>query len=494
MFPMGTPVDHTVEACKSLCAPAAQCVGFTWYTAAKELASGHQNKVSSNFRLGLHLMPTLTVDRCCEQTSCCFRAGSVARKPPCDGAPTCRGTRCYEKPAPPPPPSPPHTLPKPYTSVVFEPFLGGAPCWRVPSLVAVSPTHLLAFAGSRCTPGDGCSPLVFHDNQTDSRARIGLRRSTDGGKSWLPVQIIGTGAHCRFGEWEKKHPGMRTFTPNAVYHPPTDTVHIMWANGFATRNYSFEFLASTTHGETWFKKAQPLPLRGSLLNAGDNGLLVATGNGVVLSNGRIILMSMVWPDKGAYLVVSDNAGSSFHLHPVGVNLKQSQEPQAVEIASGVFLRGRNPNHPHTVSQAAISKSFGEHWTSIPLLHRGLRWPLDATSCAGGLASTRPAWTNSTEPPKSDVMFFSHANDAQRKNGTVFRSVDGGQRWEAVLQVTDASGAADASYAYNALTTLAHEGQVTTLGNLYETGDETKCTAGCSSCMIAYKLLELKDGV
>ena len=91
------------------------------------------------------------------------------------------------------------------------------------------------------------------------------------------------------------------------------------------------------------------------------------------------------------------------------------------------------------------------------------------------------------------MFFSHANDAQRKNGTVFRSVDGGQRWEAVLQVTDASDAADASYAYNALTTLAHEGQVTTLGNLYETGDETKCTAGCSSCMIAYKPLELKDG-
>ena len=319
------------------------------------------------------------------------------------------------------------------------------------------------------------------------------RAACAGGKSWLPVQIIGTGAHCRYGEWEKTHPGMRTFTPNAVYHPPTDTVHVMWANGFATSNYSFEFLASTTHGESFFTKAERLPLRGSLLNAGDNGLLVATGNGVVLSNGRIILMSMVWPDQGAYLVASDDAGSSFRLHPVGVNLKQSQEPQAVEIASGVFLRGRNPNHPHTVSSASISKDFGEHWTSIPLLQRGLRWPLDAASCAGGLASTRPAWTNSTEPPKSDVMFFSHANDAQRKNGTVFRSVDGGQRWEAVLQVTDASDAADASYAYNALTTLAHEGQVTTLGNLYETGDETKCTAGCSSCMIAYKPLELKDG-
>ena len=255
---------------------------------------------------------------------------------------------------------------------------------------------------------------------------------------------------------------------------------------------SFEFLASTTRGETWFRKAEPLAIQGSLLNNGDVGLLVATGNGLVLSNGRILMMSMIWPDKGAYLVMSDDAGASFHLHAVGVNPRQSQEPQAVEIASGVFLRGRNPNHPHTVSSAAISKTFGDHWTAVPLLQRGLRWPLHATSCAGGLASTRPVWTNSTERVKSDTMFFSHANDAQRKNGTIFRSVDGGQRWAAVLQVTDASDAADASFAYNALTTLAQDGGMTTLGSLYETGDETKCTTGTFSCMIVFKQLELKD--
>ena len=366
LFPTGTAVQHTVDACKSLCAPAAQCAGFTWYTAAKELASGHQNK-----------------------TSCCFRTGSLAHKPPCDGAPTCRGTRCYEKPALPPPPAPPHTLPRPYDSVAFEPFVGRAPCWRAPSLVAVSPTHLLAFAGSRCTPGDGCAPLGFHTNQSDTRAKIGLRRSTDSGKTWLPVQVVGTGAHCRDGAWEREHKGYRTFTPNAVYHPPTDTVHVMWANGFATNNYSFHFLASTTHGETWFQKAEPLPLQNPLYNAGDNGLLVSTGNGLVLSNGRILLMSMIWPNRGAYLVASDDAGRSFYLNPVGVNPLQSQEPQAVEITSGVFLRGRNPNHPHTVSSVAISHDFGHHWTSEPLLQPGLRWPLDAASCAGGLASTRP---------------------------------------------------------------------------------------------------------
>ena len=101
------------------------------------------------------------------------------------------------------------------------------------------------------------------------------------------------------------------------------------------------------------------------------------------------------------------------------------------------------------------------------------------------------WLNSTKRPRSDVIFFSHANSVTRKNGTVFRSVDGGKRWAAVLQVTDDSAAADASFAYNALTTLQHTGKTTTLGLLYETGDSEKCTRGTFSCMIVFKTLELK---
>lgn len=104
------------------------------------------------------------------------------------------------------------------------------------------------------------------------------------------------------------------------------------------------------------------------------------------------------------------------------------------------------------------------------------------------------WLNSTNRPKSDVIYFSHANSATRKNGTVFRSIDGGKRWAAVLQVTDDSEAADASFAYNALTTLQQTGQTTTLGLLYETGDSEKCTPGTFSCMIVFKTLELKTGV
>ena len=61
-------------------------------------------------------------------------------------------------------------------------------------------------------------------------------------------------------------------------------------------------------------------------------------------------------------------------------------------------------------------------------------------------------------------------------------------------MTDDSEAADASFAYNALTTLQQTGQTTTLGLLYETGDSEKCTPGTFSCMIVFKTLELKTGV
>ena len=70
-------LNASVAACEALCAPAAACVGFTWYPSAK--LGGPPAKALSE---------------------CCFRTGSVAGKPPCGGAQSCAATRCYEKPLP----------------------------------------------------------------------------------------------------------------------------------------------------------------------------------------------------------------------------------------------------------------------------------------------------------------------------------------------------------------------------------------------------------
>ena len=87
MIPVEWPEERGVKACEQLCAPAVACLGFTWKPAAVE-RFGHHKPLSV----------------------CCFRAGSVADKPKCDGSVSCAGTRCYEKssdpPSPPPPPGP----------------------------------------------------------------------------------------------------------------------------------------------------------------------------------------------------------------------------------------------------------------------------------------------------------------------------------------------------------------------------------------------------
>ena len=104
----------TIASAEALCGPAAACSGFTFYPASVERAHGHRDR-----------------------DSVCFRVGSLADKPRCDGTPTCAGTRCFEKvPGPPPPPPPPPSPPCARCRgavTVFEPYLGGAPCWPKPT-------------------------------------------------------------------------------------------------------------------------------------------------------------------------------------------------------------------------------------------------------------------------------------------------------------------------------------------------------------------------
>ena len=457
LAPVGWSDARAVAACEALCAPAAACVGFTLYPAAEQLATRHHN-----------------------QTSCCFRIDSVSDKPPCNASPTCRGTRCYEKQqrAPPPPPVPCRTC---SGVAVFEPFLGGAPCWRIPSLVSLSETHLLAFAGSRCAPGDGCIPLAFNkSSKSSSHALIGLRRSVDGGETWLPLQIVHA-APCRTNYREGFQ---RTFTPQAVFHPQSQTVQLLLVDDQypSVNNTAALVFYSADRGVSWHQRAPPVPI--------DPTILVGAGNGVVTSTGRIIFVGMVWPSGGAYLFVSDDAGGSFGVRKIPLNLNQSAEAQVVQLASGLYLHGRNPSGK-TVSTVARSVNNGDDWESEPLLT-----PFSLTSCQGGLSSTQPMYLNASAAALSDVVFLSHPNSAERVNGSVFRSIDGGLRWAPIMQLTDALVEPNSRFSYSAMTALAQrsaDSQTVPLGVLYEAGDAEQCHWSCGACKIVYRRVEVSAG-
>ena len=74
-----------------------------------------------------------------------------------------------------------------YTNV-FHSGIGGFPCVRVPSLLAVPGVALLAFAECRSFAGDGCLPANASAYTQDIEARvICMRRSTTRGATWEPL-------------------------------------------------------------------------------------------------------------------------------------------------------------------------------------------------------------------------------------------------------------------------------------------------------------------
>ena len=273
----------------------------------------------------------------------------------------------------------------------------------------------------------------------------------------------------------------RTFTPQAVFHPQSQTVQLLLVDdGYPSINNTAALVySSADSGLTWHQRAPPVPI--------DPTILVGAGNGVVTSTGRIIFVGMVWPSGGAYLLVSDNAGGSFGVRKIPLNQNQSMEAQVVELASGLYLHGRNPSGK-IVNAVARSVNNGDDWESEPLLT-----PFSLASCQGGLASTQPMYLNVSAAGLSDVVFLSHPNSEERVNGSVFRSVDGGLRWAPVLQLTDASVEPNSRFSYSAMTALAQrsaDSQSVPLGVLYEAGDAKQCHWSCGACKIVYRRVEV----
>jgi hypothetical protein len=148
--------------------------------------------------------------------------------------------------------------------IIFEPGLGGAICWRIPSLVPLSATTLLAFAGSRCTNGDGCQPAGYNGTVA-KRVMVGLRRSFDGGATWQPLQVVWSGAcDCNVNG------GAVTGTDaTAVYDATSSTVFTLFPT--LPGRKSFLVYASKDGGATWAQRGRPIPIPAPLAaSSGDH--------------------------------------------------------------------------------------------------------------------------------------------------------------------------------------------------------------------------------
>lgn len=296
-------------------------------------------------------------------------------------------------------------------------FVGGQdgyPAYRIPALITTKRGTLLAFAEGRASLRDHAENDIV------------LKRSTDSGQTWGPLQLIdedGTNA---------------LNNPTAVVLRETGRVLLMYqryAKGFDERKaepgYDGPRVCRTfiTHSEddgvTW---SEPVDVtrhvkRPSVATSTATG----PGIGVQLARGEHagrILMPFNQGPYGqwqVYAAFSDDGGKSWRYGqtvPEGTS-GNANEVQFVELADGsVMLNARNQGGDK-LRKVAISRDGGETWSATQT-HSTLIEPV----CQASLLR-HPA----TGDPARDVFLFSNpATQTARTNGTIRVSRDEGKTW------------------------------------------------------------------
>ncbi|WP_084143167.1 exo-alpha-sialidase [Amycolatopsis taiwanensis] len=305
----------------------------------------------------------------------------------------------------------------------------GYSCFRIPAVVKSVKNTLLAFAEGRV---DNCGDTGDID--------LVLKRSTDGGRTWSPLQLVNEGGGDTHGNpvpiVDRTTGRIFLFTTynagrnddKACATPCPRTPHLQYSDDDgATWSDPVDLSAQAKLPEWdwWYATG---PVHGIQLTKGAHkGRLVLGVSGEV-SDGK-----QAYANDGA-LVYSDDHGRTWQVgangrttFPKGGTFTQKpQEVTVTELADGsVYAGARDQNGTSVGNRSyAISKdggaTFSTQWTPIPDL-------VTPTVQGSVLRLDRPG---------ADRMLFSAPSDTDRRRWMMIRSsYDGGRSWESAEQGT-----------------------------------------------------------
>lgn len=320
----------------------------------------------------------------------------------------------------------------PVKQTVYQSGTDGYHTYRIPALVVTRPGTLLAFCEGRKTGrGDhGDLDLV-------------LKRSTDGGQTWSPQQLVheeGGTAPITIGN------------PCPVVDQDTGTVWLTFC-----RNNDRVFVThSVDDGQTW---AAPIEITGSVKDAAWGWYATGPGHGIQLRRGRHAGRLVVpcdcreaqgtgnWNEKGRSLVIySDDRGRTWKRGQI--TDKGMNECEVVELADGTLLLSMRNYLGKNRRAFARSTDGGESW-SPPVHHEQVYCP----TCQASVHRGR------LEP--QTVLLYSGPGGPGRNNLTLRASLDEGGTWPVAKVLQEGPSA------YSDLAVLP-DGQ---LACLYEAGRE-----------------------
>ena len=304
---------------------------------------------------------------------------------------------------------------EPRTVEVFVNNVDGYPFYRIPSLICTPKGTLLAFCEARS--GNDQSPT-----------NMVLKRSLDGGKTWLAMQMV------------VKAVPEAVMDPTPVVDRKSGEVLLVYDRwpempkgrdlgefkrlpGLGRDSITTWVTTSKDEGATW---STPVDITAMTKKREWTETIHGPGVGIHMRSGRLVIPccenrpnASPWGVCWNFAIYSDDHGKTWQLsdNEVGPGVN---ETQVVELADGTLylnMRSDDPKIPCRIG--ATSKDGGKTW-SKPFEVR----ELPDTNCQGSIL--RYTWAEQ-QGGKSRILFCNPVKKG-RSEGTVRLSYDEGKTW------------------------------------------------------------------
>ena len=306
--------------------------------------------------------------------------------------------------------------------VLFSSGDEGAKCYRIPALITAKNGDLIAAIDQRVP---SCSDLKWNDN-----INIAIRRSTDNGKTWLPLEVL------------IDYPDSESASdPSLILDKETGEIFLFFNYMNLTTEkdiYYFRLISSKDNGKSW---SEPFDITHDLSIDEDRNdfKFITSGRGIQTSDG-ILLHTIVNLEKGLFVFKSDDHGRSWHTLPTAI--EPGDESKIVQLPDGSWLINSRVNG---TGYRTVHISYDE----------GITWEsrTDSTLIDPGC--------NASLIRAGEMLLFSNlgSNDT-RENLQIRISEDSGRTWSLLKSIYPGSAA------YSSITLL----ESGSLGILYERED------------------------
>lgn len=303
----------------------------------------------------------------------------------------------------------------------------GVDTYRIPGLATTNNGTLIAVFDIR------------KNSETDLQEDIdvGMRRSTDGGQSWEPMQVI-----MDMGEWGNK-PQIENGIgdPSILVDRNTNTIWVaaVWAHGhpgkrnwFAskpgltpTETSQFMLVKSEDDGQTW---SAPINITQQVKDPNWHLLLQGPGKGITMQDGTLVFPAQ-FKDANeipwSTIIWSKDHGETWQ---IGNGAKShTTEAQVIELKNGSLMlnmrddRNRSNNTSENGRAVCVSSDLGKTWQQHPTSNSVLQEP----NCMASLIKE----SFEIDGKMRDLVLFSNPNSKMNRDSiTIKVSFDDGKNW------------------------------------------------------------------